>query len=245
MAFDVGVTAFILFGLLLSGVVKGSTGIGYASCALPFLVYTVDLKDAITIALVPAVATNVTLALTNGYLIETCRAFKNLFLAIIVGIVVGIWLLAWIDAKIAVKCLAVSIIAYAAFTLWRPNLRLPPGLVDPLQIPVGLVHGVLTGLTGSQVMPLIPYFLATGLEPRQTIQGINLAVLGGSTIVIGGLASAGMASTATLLLAVLAIIPALIGVEIGRRLQSRLPTNVFRISILVVLLFSGIGMLAR
>jgi hypothetical protein len=45
-------------GLLVAGLVKGATGLGYSTCALPFLVSAVGLKSAIVIVPIPALAAN-------------------------------------------------------------------------------------------------------------------------------------------------------------------------------------------
>ena len=41
----------------------------------------------------------------------------------------------------------------------------------------GLLNGALTGFTGSQVMPLMPYMLALNLEPALFVQAVNIAVV--------------------------------------------------------------------
>ncbi len=43
----------------------------------------------------------------------------------------------------------------------------------------------------------------------------------------------------------LAVLPALVGVEIGQRLRALIPAEHFRAVVLLVLLVSGIGMLLR
>ena len=80
-------------GLLLAGVVKGATGLGYSSCALPFLVHALGLTNGIALVLFPAMATNVAVALGNGHLRTTCRDFAALYLAMLPGVAAGIWLL--------------------------------------------------------------------------------------------------------------------------------------------------------
>ena len=232
-------------GLVLAGVVKGATGLGYSSCALLFLFYAVGLKTAIVLVLVPAMATNVAVALGNGHLMSTLRGFAPLYVAMLPGIAAGIWLLGHVDTKLAVMVLGVSIIAYAAFSIMRPQILLPHALAGALQVPVGLANGLLTGLTGSQVMPMVPYFLANDLEPKRMVQAINLGVTLASAVLLCGLAFTGIASRATLIASTLAIAPALIGVEIGQRIQQHLRAQALRTSILIVLVAAGAGLILR
>ncbi|MEJ2118556.1 MAG: sulfite exporter TauE/SafE family protein, partial [Alphaproteobacteria bacterium] len=65
-----GITIAIL-GLFVAGVVKGSTGLGYSSCALPFLATAVGLKTAIILVVAPAMMANVAVMWSAGYFRET------------------------------------------------------------------------------------------------------------------------------------------------------------------------------
>jgi uncharacterized membrane protein YfcA len=232
-------------GLLLAGVVKGATGLGYASCALPFLVTGLGLKPAMAIVLVPAMATNVAVALTTGHLRETVARFRPLYIAMIPGIAVGLGLLVWIDQKLAVRTLGIVVVGYVAWTVLRPHLELTTDTAARLQLPVGFLNGVLTGLTGSQVMPLFPYMMSLSLDPSRLVQAINLAVLVCSLILGVGLLAAGIMTPLLLGLSLLAILPALSGVEIGTRLRHHIPADRFRTVVLSVLLIAGLSMIVR
>lgn len=245
MPIDWQLVGIVIGGLLLAGIVKGATGLGYASCALPFLVYALGLRPAIAMVLIPAMATNISVALGNGHLRETCRGFAPMYLAMLPGIGVGLWLLVRVSVDVAVMVLATTIIAYALFALAKPNLMLPTRAASVLQAPVGFLNGVLTGLTGSQVMPMVPYVMALNLEPARLVQAINLGVLLASVVLVGGLLVTGAVAGALLGASVVAVLPALVGVEIGQRLRALIPAEHFRAVVLLVLLVSGIGMLLR
>ncbi|MGD9670332.1 MAG: sulfite exporter TauE/SafE family protein [Hyphomicrobiaceae bacterium] len=232
-------------GLVLAGVVKGATGLGYASCALPFLVYAVGLKTAIAFVLVPAMATNIAVALGNGHLVSTLQRFAPLYVAMLPGIAIGVWLLGHVDTKLAVSVLGGCIIAYSAFSLVRPRILLPRAMAGALQVPVGLANGVLTGLTGSQVMPMVPYFLASDLDPKHMVQAINLGVTLASAVLLCGLAFTGLAQSEILIASTVAIAPALIGVEIGQRMQRYIRAQALRTAILIILAAAGAGLLLR
>lgn len=235
----------VVAGLLLAGIVKGATGLGYASSALPFLVYMLGLRHAVAIVLVPAMATNISVALGNGFLLETCRQFARLYAAMLPGIGVGLALLLWVSADAAVLVLGVTIVAYALLALSRPRFELTVRAARLLEAPVGFLNGVLTGLTGSQVMPLVPYVMALNLEPARLVQAINLGVLLASLVLAAGLVASGAVGEALLLASVLAVVPALAGVEIGQRLRGLIPAEHFRAVVLLVLLVSGVGLLLR
>jgi hypothetical protein len=43
---DVNLIVVAVSGFFFAGIIKGATGIGYSSCALPFLVASLGLKEA-------------------------------------------------------------------------------------------------------------------------------------------------------------------------------------------------------
>jgi uncharacterized protein len=228
-----------IFGLVVAGIVKGSTGLGYASCALPFLVATVGLKSAMGLVLLPAMATNLSVALSAGHFRETVTRFKWLYVSMIPGITVGITLLLYVQQSAAVTTLGVLVVSYAILALARPKLRLPQKYEYALQLPTGFINGVMTGLTGAQVMPLFPYVMSLHLDAARTVQTINLAVLIATFILGVGLILAGLVSGPLLAASLAAVIPAIIGTELGNWMRERIPAQRFRTLMLVTLFTIG------
>lgn len=237
--------AVAAFGLFFAGVVKGTTGIGYSSCALPFLVPVVGLQTAIVLIVMPAILSNVFVALNAGHFREIVTRFWPLYLATPIGIVIGVAFLSSIDQRLAIAVLGFVIVAYAAISLAQPNLSLREPWDRILNAPVGFFTGLLTGLTGSQVMPLLPYMMALHLEPNRLIQAINLAVTITSIFLGAGLMLSGLMDIPTLGLSLFAVIPALVGVSLGNRARNLLPVLFFRRLMLLVLLAIGIMFIFR
>jgi uncharacterized membrane protein YfcA len=144
-----------------------------------------------------------------------------------------------------VRTLGLIVIGYALFTLFRPQLAISKVSERALQVPTGFANGVLTGLTGSQVMPLFPYMMALNLDPNRLVQAINLAVTLASVCLAVGLFSAGILTPELAAASVIAIIPALVGVEIGTRVRAHIPAAQFRSVVLYVLLGTGVMLLVR
>lgn len=245
MTMDTTLIVLAAAGLFAAGIVKGATGLGYASCALPFLVMAVGLKPAMAIVIAPALATNISLSLTAGHLSDTVHRFKWLYLTMLPGIGIGVWLLSWVPMALAVQILGMVILGYVAIALLRPALAIPPHLEAVLQWPTGFLNGVVTGLTGAQVMPLFPYMMALHLPPDRTVQAVNIAVLLATTVLAAGLLQTGIMTPALLAISIAALVPALLGVEIGNRLRSRIPAAAFRQLVLLTLAIVGALLLLR
>ena len=242
---DVNFIVVAVSGLFFAGIIKGATGIGYSSCALPFLVASLGLKDAIVLVVAPAMASNVAVLFTTGSLRRSLRKFWPLYLATLPGILCGVFLLVWADKRIPTQVLGIIISAYAIMALVRPNFSLSPKISRATQVPVGFSNGLLTGFTGSQVMPLMPYMLALNLEPALFVQAVNIAVVIASAFLAVGLWMAGLMAAPELSLSVLAIAPALLGVQIGNWARRHLPASQFKSIVLAVLLLIGFSLALR
>jgi uncharacterized protein len=240
---DLHSTSLVGAGLLLAGLLKGFTGLGFSTCALPFLVLAVGVKTAVALVLVPAIASNAMLLWRVGHVQETVRRFWPMYVALIPGVANGISLLAWVNGATAARSLGVITMLYAGLSLWRPNLQMSPQLArqleGPMQLPVGLLNGLLTGLTGSQIVPLLPYMMGLRLEPDRFVQAVNIAVTVTAALMLVGLGVAGLLPKQLAVLSILGVVPASIGTIIGNRARARVPTGQFRQIVLVTLLFLG------
>jgi uncharacterized protein len=235
-------------GLMLAGLLKGFTGLGFSTCAMPFLVLAVGVKTAVALVLIPAIASNVMLLWRVGYVPETVGRFWPMYVALIPGVANGISLLAWVDGATAARGLGLITMIYAGFSLWRPNIALSPNLERPMQLPVGLLNGLLTGLTGSQIMPLLPYMMGLRLDPDRFVQAVNIAVTFTAGLMLVGLSVAGLLPKQLALISVLGVVPAMIGTLIGNHGRAKIPAARFRIVVLYTLLFLGamlVGSLQR
>jgi uncharacterized protein len=236
---DSSSVGLVAAGLFVAGVLKGFTGLGFSTCALPFLVLAVGVKSAVALVLVPAIASNVMLLWRIGHVPETIQRFWPLYVALVPGVANGISLLAWVDGATAARGLGIITMLYAALGLWRPNLQLAPRLEGPMQLPVGLLNGLLTGLTGSQIIPLLPYMMGLRLDPDRFVQAVNLAVTFTAGLMLIGLAVAGMLPQQLALVSVLGIAPAAAGTMIGNQARALVPAAQFRLLVLYTLLLLG------
>ncbi|MBU2534177.1 MAG: sulfite exporter TauE/SafE family protein [Alphaproteobacteria bacterium] len=232
-------------GLFIAGVLKGATGLGYSSCALPFLAAALGLKTAIALVVIPAMISNLTLLWSTGHFRQTVQRFALFYAAMLPGIAIGLYALTWVNPRSAEMVLGALIIIYSLYSILRPIALLPAGLERPLQTPAGMLNGFLTGLTGSQVMPLLPYMLSLGLGRAELVQATNIAVTLASGFMAIGLLGSGLMTLPGLGASILAIVPAMAGVMLGTRLRRLIPEGRFKLVVLVVLGLLGVGLIVR
>ncbi|MBX9844672.1 MAG: sulfite exporter TauE/SafE family protein [Xanthobacteraceae bacterium] len=234
-----------IFGLLVAGVIKGATGLGYTSCALPFLAAAIGLKPAISLVLLPAIASNLLVVFFTPHRKEILFRFAPMYAATIPGILIGVYLLVWVDPRISTALLGVLIVVYSVLSIRSPSFSIPASLERPLQVPVGLLNGFFTGLTGSQVLPLVPYILALPLDPHRTTQAVNLTITIASLFMMVALQQSGVAPTDSLIASIAAIVPALLGIYLGTLCRSLIPAQHYRLYVQITLGFLGVVLIAR
>ncbi len=105
--------------------------------------------------------------------------------------------------------------------------------------------GVVNGITGSQVMPVLPFLLALQLHKDLFVQTINLSFTLSSLVMLILLSRFGLLSWSTLSLAAVGILPVSLGIFLGGKLRQRLPDEAFRKVVLVFLLVLGLSLMVR
>ena len=242
---DAAALALAIVGLFIAGVVKGLTGIGYSTTALPLLTVAIGIDKAMPLVLVPSITSNLFVMADAGHFGECMRRFWPLYAAMIPGLAAGLAALAWVDKGLAAAVLGAVIVAFGVFALARPGMALRPSLRGTLMAPTGLLNGVVNGLTGSQMMPMMPYLIALGLAPNQLVQAANIGFTMSSCIMMAGLAKVGFLTWTTLAVSVTALLPALGGVKLGTILRRRFSGEAFRTIVLVVLIGLGVHLVVR
>ncbi|QPC41868.1 sulfite exporter TauE/SafE family protein [Kaustia mangrovi] len=242
---EAGQIIVVALAYLAAGFVKGASGLGFSTTCLPILVLALGLKDALALVIIPSVVANIFLILSSGHLKETARRFWPLYAAQIPGIVAGLALLAWIDGAVATVVLGLVLGAYAAVALAQPEFRLAPGPERLLRAPVGFATAVINGLTGSQVMPVVPYMLALRLDPKRFVQAVNLSFTLSSLVMAVGLSRIGLFGEHELAVSVAGLVPSYAGIWIGGRMRGRLSPDQFRRFVLTVLGVLGLVLVLR
>ena len=237
--------ALASLGLIVAGVVKGVTGIGYAPCAMPLLAMAVGLETALALVVVPAIVSNAAVLFSGRELTGVLMRFRLLYAGILPGIACGTALLGLVDTAIATHGLALLTLVYVVLAIAKPQLSLPARLEQPLALPAGLLNGVLTGLTGSQIVPLVPYMLALRLDAGTQVQAINLAVTIASLALGAALIASGIMTGDLVVLSCAGALPAIAGTLAGNLLRGAVPVEGVRRLTLAVLVVVAVSLVGR
>ena len=236
--------AFAVFALFLGGVVKGTVGLGMKVVVLGLLATIIELPVAIAIIILPAVATNIWQVFGGPPLIETLRRTWSLFVIFCVGVWFGTDILAASNPAHLATALGILLVVYAVYALTSP--RLPsPGLHERWMSPaIGGVTGIFGGMTGSDVIPGVPYMQAMGLSRDMLIQAMGILFLLGSLMIAVSFAYRGLLTSEIGVASALGALPTIGGYYFGAKISSRIPEAQFRKVLLVALFLLGLYIVA-
>jgi uncharacterized membrane protein YfcA len=215
------------------------TGFGFALVMVPLLSLVWDVKSAVvtstvlgTFALLPLVfeaRRHVRLA-----------AVAALVAGSLAGIPAGILLLDWIDPEALKILVGLTVIAASVLVYRVREVRATRAGVMPA-VAAGVVSGVLRASTSMGGPPAVLYLL--GVEKDvEAFRGTILAFfLPMSLVTIVGLAAVGRVTPDVVRTSVIALPAMALGLAAGGWLRCRVREELFRLIVLLVLIFSSIG----
>ena len=243
--YSAGQIAAIFAIFFISATAKGVTGLGFSTMCLPFLAVTVGLKEALPLLIIPSIATNLVVMCGVGRFGETLKRFWLMLAATLPGLVLGLWVLASVDGLLGGAVLGGVLIVWCLFAYTNPNLHLPDAWERPLGPVSGFLTGAVNGITGSQVMPAMPYLMALQLDRNLFIQAINCSFTLSSLVMAVGLKRMGLFTTDAMIVSVVGIVLAFTGVRLGERIRHRLSPDTFRLALLAILALMGASLVVR
>ena len=230
--------------LLLDGAVKGVVGFGLPTVVLALLTVAFGLPQAMALMLILSVVTNLWQAGTGGHAkVILARIWPFLLLATLT-IWFGAEALSRVELHLLSALLGLLLIVYATVSLAGLHFSLNSRHARWAAPLFGGVNGILTGLTGSFVVPGVMYLQALGLPRDMLVQAMGMLFLA-STLALGvALQGQGFLTMELGGLSAAALLPALIGMWLGQRLRNRLSEAVFRRVFFAALLILGAYIIA-
>jgi len=236
---------FILIAYVVAASIKGLTGIGFSTSCLPIMALRLDLKVAIPLVIIPSIVSNIVVMIQAGRFREALRRFWPLYVSSVPGLLIGLSILVAINTVAAKAMLGLVLIAYAFWALSNKSFSLSDKWERNLKLPTGFCTGFINGLTGSQVMPSLPYLLSLNLPKNDFVQAINISFTLSSFVMLFGMNRLGHLPPSTFLLAVGGLVPVLTTVYFVGRLQKKLTGELHRRLVLGFLLTMGLILLLK
>ena len=235
----------ILGTYLFASSIKGVTGLAFSTVCLPFMVLTVGLKAALPLLIIPSLASNFIVMRQVGHFRTTFRRFWIMLLATVLGVFLGLALLSKVGGTFARGILGLVLILWCIFSYITPNFRLPAAKERPAGVISGLATGIINGLTGSQVVPCIPYLMALHLDRSVFIQATNISFTLSSLIMAVGLTRLDLVTLDEIKLSLVGLVLVHFGLKLGSKIRLFLSPDNFRLAVLAVLFITALGLLLK
>lgn len=242
---DPFVFGVVFLTFLLAGCVKGVIGLGLPTVSLGLLTAAFGLPQAMALLLAPSFATNLWQAVTGGNGLAILKRIWPFLLMATVTVWIGATALTRVDVALLSMLLGLLLVAYAVTGLTKLRLTIRPEQEVWLGPVIGTANGVLTGMTGSFVVPGVMFLQAIGLPRDMLIQAMGM-LFTVSTAALGlALQHNALLTSELAALSGMAIVPAIMGMVAGQLIRKRLSEARFRQVFFAALLALGAYIIAR
>ena len=234
---DIVVPAIVAF--VFAGFIKGVLGFGFPIIALILLTLYIGLLDALAIIVVPTLLTNVWQALSGSHLRAILSRMGLYFACAMAGIFAASWFITDVDVNLLTGLLGAVLFFFAVSRLLDIHITVPARHEAPLSVVLGSINGVLTGFTGSFMVPSVLYMQALGFGKDMLVQAMGV-FFGLSTAMLmvslgrNELITVGEAAASSVML-----IPSFAGIYMGRVMRDRIDEATFQRVFLVGVLVLG------
>jgi uncharacterized membrane protein YfcA len=226
----------VISAFLIAGIVKGALGMGLPTISVAIMGMALGLREAIPVLMIPSFLANLWQFTRPGPIMPLFKRFGALNAAACIGIWGGTLLLFRIDPAIINTLFGAVVVVYAAINLMHVNFTLPPGREKLLAPSVGLFSGLLSGVSGSLLLPVVVYLQALKLDKDTFIQATGLSLFIGTVVWAASLYSEGAMTREAWILSAIAVPPILVGMTIGHWLRGRIPDTKFRTAVYISLI---------
>lgn len=227
-------------------VIRGMSGFGAGMIAVPLLAFVIPLQLAVPLCSLLVFVLFVILVIRDRRQV-VWDELKLLVPPTIVGALAGLWLFAILDNRMLVLMLGTFLVLYAGYMLAVSLLGLPQlRCSQRWALPVGFFGSFFDTLFGGGGGTLVVIYINARGIGRAGFRATVAALWFTEMIArIGGYAWAGFYDASTLLLLAVLLPLMWAGTVIGERLGNRVEAETFARILAVMLLASGVSLLAK
>ena len=231
--------------VLVAAFVKGAIGFGFPTLGTPLVSLVTDVQSAVVLLILPNIVMDGIQFRRRGAPVAVVRRFATLLVGGTLGTVLGTRLLIGLSPRTAGLVLSLFILLFVVSSAVGLDPRVPArweGWVSPM---VGLVAGVVGGITNVPGTPLVLYFRALGLAKHEFVTAVAFTFVVYKLVQLGAVVYFGLMSWAILGGSAALTVAALGGFAVGLWVQDRLAAAAFNRAVLGFLALLGVGLLWR
>ncbi len=243
--FDVFSTTVIAATFLLAGTVKGVIGLGLPTVSLGLLVAVFDLITAMALLIVPSFVTNLWQAVIGDNGREILLRIWPFLLTATITVWLGAVALTRVDQRLLSGLLGALLVAYSALNLAGIRLTISKQRETWAGPLLGTINGILTGMTGSFVVPGVMFLQAISLSKDKLVQAMGMLFTVSTVALALALQSNHLMTSSLSGVSVAAVIPAATGMMIGKHIRQMLSESSFRQLFFIAILLLGLFIMTK
>nr|WP_171494269.1 sulfite exporter TauE/SafE family protein [Acinetobacter dispersus] len=215
---------------IFAGMIKGMIGLGLPAVSMGLLTIAMSPFQAASLLIVPSMITNIWQLFAEGRVWTFVRRFWSLLFGIVIG---SVWsflpTLSQSHGKTSEILLGSMLVLYGLYGLCvkkLPHLAAHERWLSPL---VGYIGGAVTVATGVVIIPVVPYLQSLHLNRDELVQALGLTFTV-STICLAVFLHHNPMQGITLdyRLSAVALVAALVGMWLGKKIRYQLNEQRFR-----------------
>lgn len=230
---------------LLAGTVKGVIGLGLPSVSLGLLAAAFDLTTAMALLIVPSLVTNLWQAVVGGHGRAILRRIWPFLLMATATVWLGAMALTRVNLSLLSGLLGALLVAYATLSLAGVRIAIPAQRETWAGPLFGAANGILTGMTGSFVVPGVMFLQAIGLSRNMLVQAMGMLFTVSTVALALALQGNSLLTPELSVVSAAAVIPAAVGMLAGQGFRRRLSEHRFRQVFFVAILVLGAYIIAK
>lgn len=224
---------------LAGGMVKGLIGVGLPTVTLTLLSFVFDIKDSISIILIPVILTNLYQMLDGNSLKEIIGEVKFFLIGSFLFIFPGFYFLTILKSDTILAILALLLIINSFMSLMKYEIKLKNYKSKAIQLGIGSLTGITTGVTSIYTMPFIFLIQSLNYSKNKVIQLMGLSFFIFACMQLILFSSHGMIDFDKLSISLLACLPILAGVYFGTALRKKISETLFKTLFNIMLVVMG------
>ena len=235
----------VVISLVIAGVTKGAIGVGMPIVAIPLLALFIDIKAAVVLLTIPLILSNIPQALEGG---KTTAAVFNLWLVLagmVPGLLAGAYLLMNNSIPFTTICAGAALIVVAVLMLLSAKIAIPAGYQAGSGAMAGFLGGLLGGTSALPGPIVFTYLIGKGLRGKAFTKEASLFLVISSGFLALVLTTSRQVSWAQWALSLAALLPVGVGMFFGRQMRDWMSAESFKRLVLVVVIFSGMGLVRK